>query len=145
MVIQASEQIHPAMPSHPPVSNKIDGSLPADAFEQIDSSFGLKHHLYITNLLSRVFSLLTLILAFIIYGLFGWTSTVPFIIAVSAIFIGILFLNKVGYVNTGRLLFCLVPIWATLFISLLGKFTQERQSYIIYFDSRYLLLATAIL
>ncbi len=119
--------------------------MPTGFNSQEENAFGHGHHLAITNLLSKIFSALTLILAIIIYGLFGWGPTLPFIVLVSALFIGIVILNNTGYVNLGRLLFCLVPVWMTLFISILGKFTQEKQSYIIYFDIRYLLLATAIL
>jgi len=38
-----------------------------------------------------------------------------------------------------------MPVWFTFAISLLGKFVQPKQSYIVYFDSRYILLVTAVL
>ena len=112
---------------------------------EVDNPFGLPHHVRTTNLLSKVFALLAFILAAIIYGIFGWGSTIPMILLVSAMFLSIVLLNSKGFINAGSLLFCLVPVWMTLFISILGKFTQEKQSYIIYFDSRYMLLATAVL
>lgn len=99
---------------------------------------------YITNVLSSLLSLLTLVLLLILYSLFGWISTSKYILGVAIVFFLIVFINRRFY-NSGRLLCCLLPIWMTMFVTIYGKTVDDRQSYIIYFDSRYILLATVIL
>jgi signal transduction histidine kinase len=100
---------------------------------------------YLVNLLSLIFSGLVIGLSLILYALFGWSTTMPLILFVAMLFWLVIILNNHGYDRAGRLLFCLVPIWLTLIISIIGKFQNPHQSYIIYFDSRYILLATSIL
>ena len=100
---------------------------------------------YLVNLLSLVFSGLVVGLSIILYALFGWSNTMPLILLVAVLFWSVILLNNYGYDKIGRLLFCLVPIWLTLITSIIGKFENPQQSYIIYFDSRYILLATSIL
>jgi signal transduction histidine kinase len=100
---------------------------------------------YIVNLLSLIFSALTFGVFIILYSLFGWSGTLPYILGVVVIFWLVILLNNAGYGHAGRLIFCLVPVWLTLFISIMGKFQNPHQSYIIFFDSRYILLATTIL
>lgn len=97
------------------------------------------------NYLALVFSVLVIGLAVILVWLFGWNTTTPMVLAVAAIFWLVIVLNRRGHLDAGRLLFCLTPVVLTLVISLMGKFTQEKQSYIIYFDARFLLLATCVL
>ncbi|MFN7258325.1 MAG: sensor histidine kinase [Cyclobacteriaceae bacterium] len=99
---------------------------------------------YITNILSVILSLLTAILFLILYKLFGWTSTSPYILSVAVFFFVSVFVN-IRFYDIGRLLFCLTPIWMTMFVSLYGKSIATGQSYITYFDSRYILIATTIL
>lgn len=113
-------------------------------FRKIFSN-SLPQPVYLANLLSLIFAGLVLGLAVILLGLFGWSGTMPFILGVAGVFISVIMLNHFGFHLLGRLIFCLVPIWATMLISILGKLESEKQSYIIYFDSRYILLATAIL
>lgn len=60
------------------------------------------------------------------------------------LFCTVIGLNSIGYINAGRLLFCLAPIVMTMVITLLGKVLQPQQSYIVYFDSRFILLVTTV-
>lgn len=66
------------------------------------------------------------------------------IISIAIIFGLIPVINRSNY-NFGRLLFCLVPVFVTFSISLYGKLTVPEQSYITYFDVRFIILVTTIL
>jgi hypothetical protein len=103
------------------------------------------HFIYITNILSAVFASLSLILAFILYFLFGWGITLWLIVGVCFLFGAVIGLNRLGFSHAGRLLFCLLPVVMTMVITLLGKLLEPRQSYITYFDSRFILLITTVL
>ncbi|MEO7990094.1 MAG: ATP-binding protein [Chryseolinea sp.] len=98
----------------------------------------------VTNILALILSGLTFILFLILFQFFGWIATSKFIISVAVIFLCIIFLNKRNW-NAGRLIFCLAPVWMTLFITMYGKTINFHQSYIGYFDSRLILVATTIL
>ncbi|MBL7856529.1 MAG: hypothetical protein JNM57_02480 [Cyclobacteriaceae bacterium] len=100
---------------------------------------------YITNVLASILSVLTFILFLILLYLFGWTQTSPLVLGVAVAFLGVIALNKAGFINTGRLFFCLLPVSMTMFITLYSKIAMPGQSYITYFDSRYILLGTTIL
>ena len=106
------------------------------------------HHLrqlvYVTNILALILSGLTFILFSILFYFFGWVASFKFIISVGLIFLGVIFLNKRSW-NAGRLIFCLAPVWMTIFITMYGKTVNFNQSYIGYFDSRLILVATTIL
>ncbi|MCZ8070159.1 MAG: sensor histidine kinase [Bacteroidota bacterium] len=99
---------------------------------------------YTTNVLSVLLSILTFVLLLILFRLFGWTSTSGYIMGVAVSFLLIVWANRWFY-NTGRLLFCLMPILMTMFVTVYGKIIDSRQSYIIYFDARMILLGTVIL
>ncbi|MCW5910785.1 MAG: hypothetical protein KIT62_06915 [Cyclobacteriaceae bacterium] len=104
----------------------------------------LRQSVFITNILSSIFAFLAFILFGVLFSLFGWTKTSIFIILVSVIFGIIPVINRVNY-NVGRLLFCLVPVYVTFGISLYGKLKVPEQSYITYFDARFIILVTTIL
>jgi len=104
----------------------------------------LRSAVYITNILSTVFAILAFVLFAILFSLFGWKKTSILIIFISVIFGLIPFINRINF-NVGRLLFCLVPVYITFAISLYGKLTLPEQSYITYFDVRFIILVTAIL
>lgn len=105
----------------------------------------LQQYVFITNILSLTLSVLTVILMTILYLLFGVEVTTYMIFGVAVLFLFVILLNRLSFFNTGRLIFCLVPVWLTLFISIYGKMVNPQQSEIVYFDSRYILLATVIL
>jgi len=104
----------------------------------------LRQGVYITNILSLIFSFLTCFLFYTLFFLFGWSATSGYIIAVAVVFLLIVFINRTYY-NVGRLVFCLAPVYMTLLISLYGKEVERYHSYITYFDARYILLVTTIL
>jgi signal transduction histidine kinase len=104
----------------------------------------LRTAVYITNILASVLAALTLILFGILFSLFGWKPTSMLIISIAIIFGLIPVINRSNY-NFGRLLFCLVPVFVTFSISLYGKLTVPEQSYITYFDVRFIILVTTIL
>jgi signal transduction histidine kinase len=99
---------------------------------------------YITNILSLLFTGLTLVLLGILVHDFGWTPTSPFILIIAILFLGIIVINRLGYYKIGRLVFCLTPVVATMFLTVYMKIA-EPQSYIVYFDSRFFLLSATIL
>jgi len=99
---------------------------------------------YTANTLSLLLSLLTFVLLLILCQLFGWITTSKYILGVAVSFLMIIWVNR-RYYNTGRLLFCLIPILMTMFVTIYGKIIDSRQSYIIYFDSRMILLGVVIL
>src|SRR6187551_1316925 len=80
----------------------------------------IRQLVYVTNILGFILSGLTFILFLILYQFFGWIATSKYIISVAVVFFGIIFLNK-RYWNAGRLIFCLAPVWVTLFITMYGK------------------------
>lgn len=104
----------------------------------------LHQGVYITNLLTLVLSLLTFFLFCTLFFLFGWSPTSGYILAIAFLFLIIVFINRTYY-NFGRLLFCLVPIYMSLIISLYGKYAEPYHTYITYFDARYIILVTTIL
>ncbi len=104
----------------------------------------LRQGVYITNILTLLFSVLTFFLFCILFFLFGWSATSGYIIAIAVLFILIVFINRTNY-NVGRMLFCLSPVYMTLLISLYGKHAEPHHSYITYFDARYIILVTTIL
>lgn len=104
----------------------------------------LRQSVYITNILSSIFAVLALVLFGILFSLFVWTDTSILIILVAVIFGLVPFINRVNH-NLGRLLFCLVPVYISFGISLYGKLKVPQQSYITYFDIRFIILVTTIL
>ncbi|HRE66048.1 MAG TPA: HAMP domain-containing sensor histidine kinase [Cyclobacteriaceae bacterium] len=104
----------------------------------------LRQSVYITNILSSIFAVLALILFGILFVMFVWTGTSIFIILVAVIFGLVPLINRVNH-DVGRLLFCLVPVYVTFGISLYGKIKVPEQSYITYFDIRFIILVTTIL
>ncbi|RAV99009.1 hypothetical protein DQQ10_20655 [Pseudochryseolinea flava] len=87
---------------------------------------------------------MTLFLLTVLLKDFGWSPTSPFIIGIATLFILIIFINQQGFHKIGRLVFCIAPVLITMFLTVYMKIVQP-QSYITYFDSRYILLASTIL
>jgi len=105
----------------------------------------LRQVVYITNILSIILAILTFILFLILTGIFTWSVTRFNILGVGVLFLSCIFLNR-KYYHVGRILFCLTPVWMTMFLTLSGKFELINPRYYIdYFDSRFILLGTTIL
>lgn len=104
-----------------------------------------ERQVYITNVLSFVFFLVALGVTAIFYALFGWLSTLFFILIVAFSFLVIPIINKKASHRVGRVVFCLIPVWLTMFVTLYFKLAEQLDTYIVYFDSRFILMATPIL
>lgn len=109
----------------------------------IPKSFAKQVH--ITNVLSFVFFWVALGVLLIFYSLFGWLSTLPYIFIVALCFLLVPVINWWGSHRIGRMVFCLIPIWLTLFVSIYFKLVEELDTYIVYFDSRFIFMAAPVL
>jgi signal transduction histidine kinase len=100
----------------------------------------------IANVLSFIFFWITLGIFGIFYSLFGWISTLPFILVVSFLFLTVPVLNRSLSHKFGRITFCIIPVWLTMFVTIYFKLqAHEAITYVVYFDSRFILMATVIL
>lgn len=105
---------------------------------------GYQQGVSICNILSFFFGIITITLLLILYFLFGWPTSTPFILLTVGLFGSIPAINSRFY-NLGRLLFCLAPVYLVLFISIYIKLASNRFSDIVYYDSRFIILASTIL
>jgi signal transduction histidine kinase len=103
-----------------------------------------ERQIVITNILSFIFSVVTLGVAAIYYALFGVTISTWLLVTESIIFFSIPLVIKVDY-NIGRLALCIIPTLMTMAITIAFKFSIENPSYIVYLDSRFVLMSTVIL
>jgi signal transduction histidine kinase len=104
-----------------------------------------KRQVHITNILSFIFCWITLGILAIFYSLFGWIDTLSYILAVAVLFLlGPVFNRWLSH-RFGRTVFCLIPVWLTMFVTLYFKLEESAITYIFYFDSRFILMATPIL
>jgi signal transduction histidine kinase len=99
---------------------------------------------YVTNVMSFVFCLVTLGINALYYYFFGWLPALYFIFLVALLFLIVPGINRLNH-RVGRMMFCLIPIWLTMFVTIYFKVEQFPQTYITYFDSRFILMATLIL
>lgn len=99
----------------------------------------------IANLLTVLFSGVTTGIAAIFYYLFGPIDTLPYIMAVALLFLVIPPINRYISHYVGRVLFCLIPVVLTMFVTVLFKIQTDIQTSIVYFDSRLILMATPVL
>jgi signal transduction histidine kinase len=100
----------------------------------------------ITNLLSLIFFTVTIGIFGIFYSLFGWISTLPVILLVAILFLGVPIVNKWVDHRIGRMALCLIPVWLTMFVTIYFKLHAGTDlTYIVYFDSRFILMAATIL
>ncbi len=100
---------------------------------------------YLTNLLACIMGILTLGLLGILMFLFGYTLTTGYVLLVAILFFTVPIINEYYSYHVGRIFFCSIPVWLTMFITVYSKIAGPHFTYIVYFDSRYILLATAVL
>jgi signal transduction histidine kinase len=101
--------------------------------------------IFITNTLAFLFFWVTLGIFTIFYSFFGWITTLPLILMVAFSFLAIPFINRLNH-RVGRAIFCLIPVWLTFFITIYFKLNSaEALTEVVYFDSRFILMATIIL
>jgi signal transduction histidine kinase len=111
--------------------------------KHIPAQYGRQIHL--TNILSFIFCWVTCGIVAIFYSLFGWINTLSYIFLVAGVFILIPALNRWVDHRLGRMVFCLTPVWLTMFVTLYFKLEEDLSTYVLYFDSRFILMASAIL
>ena len=103
-----------------------------------------QRQVYITNVLSIIFCWVALGIVAIYYFFFGWLAALPYLFLVALSFLAVPFINRFNH-SIGRMIFCLIPIWLTMLVTIYFKLNETRLSYIVYFDSRFILMATPIL
>jgi len=99
---------------------------------------------YVTNVMSFIFCLVTLGINGLYYYFFGWLPVLYLIFLVALLFLIVPAINRLDH-RVGRMVFCLIPIWLTMFVTIYFKLKEFPQTYITYFDSRFILMATLIL
>jgi signal transduction histidine kinase len=99
----------------------------------------------ISNILAVFFFLVGIVTLLLFYYASGWFSSLGFLLIAALLFLAVPLLNRLGSSRAGRMLFCLLPVWFTLFITIYFKLVDHRITYIAYFDTRFLLMATPIL
>ena len=99
---------------------------------------------YVTNVMSFIFCLVTLGINALYYYFFGWLPAHYFIFIIALLFLIVPAINRLDH-RVGRMMFCLIPIWLTMFATIYFKLKEFPQTYITYFDSRFILMATLIL
>jgi signal transduction histidine kinase len=100
----------------------------------------------ITNILSFLFFWVTLGIYFIFYSIFGWISSLPYILLVAVSFLFVPALNRWVSHRLGRVAFCTIPVWLTMAITIYFKVEDKAGiTFIPYFDSRFILMAATIL
>jgi signal transduction histidine kinase len=104
-----------------------------------------ERQVHISNILSCIFCLISLVLLGLFFNQDGWFSSLGYLLAVALIFLFVPLINRWGSHRLGRMLFCLLPVWATLFITIYFKLADQQPTYIAYFDTRFILMATPIL
>ncbi len=114
------------------------------ALKQIIEAKGYRE-VYTTNVLSLVFAVLGLLLDCVLLYLFGWSQVMYFAFSIPLLFVLVIILNNREYTNTGRMLFCLMPVSILFVITVWDKLLLPNQSFLVFFDTRFLLLAGAIL
>lgn len=100
----------------------------------------------ITNILSVIFCVITLGILTIFYSLFGWINSLSYILLVAILFLTVPVINYFFDHRVGRVIFCLIPVWLTMAITIYFKIDDiAGVTYIPYFDSRFILMASTIL
>jgi signal transduction histidine kinase len=106
---------------------------------------GSEFNVVITNILALVCAAITTLLVVSSFFLFGMNKLMPAYALLVLLLLAVPVLNQRGYDDAGRLLFCLIPSWVTLLITLWMKHLYPQHSYLVYFDSRYVILSSTIL
>jgi signal transduction histidine kinase len=104
----------------------------------------LERNLLVANRISMILGILSIVLLVILVVAFGTNVNTPLILGLAIFFFLIIYLNKHGYVNSGRILLCVVPGMFTLTAALLAKIHDGTFTDILYYDSRFFLILFAI-
>lgn len=99
---------------------------------------------YVTNVMSLIFCIATLGINGLYYYFFGWLPALYFIFVIALLFLIVPLINRLDH-RVGRMMFCLIPVWLTMFVTIYFKIKEFPHTYITYFDTRFILMATLIL
>jgi signal transduction histidine kinase len=109
------------------------------------SSDQFRTQVKITNLLSILSGFIATLIFTVFYAMFGWLNTLPVIFAMAVLFVLVLPINRYSSHKVGRTLFCLIPVWLTLFVTIYLKMENAVHSNILFFGSRFILMGTILL
>ena len=108
-----------------------------------ESSDALQRNVKIANLLALTIAVLAMVLLTLTVWLFGTSVSTPFTVLTSVVYLSVIGLNRLGFVNIGRILLCLFMPAITLYVTFLLKSTGAHTD-ILYYDSRITLLAAGL-
>ncbi len=110
----------------------------------LQSDYSLLRHVKIANRVAWFFAILAVLLQLITILRFGTNTTTPLGMAIAASYLFVPLLNRLGYMHVSRVLLCsFMPIAAfvlTVYLKSTGKHSD-----ILYYDSRILLLTSALI
>jgi signal transduction histidine kinase len=104
----------------------------------------LERNVLVANRIAMILASLCFILLIILLAAFGPNVNSPLIAGLGFFLLGIIFLNRKGFVNTGRILLCIIPAAFTLMAAILAKVYEPGFTDILYYDSRFFLILFAI-
>lgn len=121
-----------------------------EQFDQIGTTYAnnptQRRYIQIVNRVSILFALLVLLIGLVAFAYFGWFASSQLAIFTSALFLVFPLLNKLGYINSSRLLLILLIATAPTCISIVDKFDHpEALEEFEYFAFRIMALAASIL
>lgn len=108
-----------------------------------ERSDALQRNVKIANLIALIFAILAAVLLLATIWLFGTSVSTPFTILTSMVYLAVIVLNRLGFINIGRMLLCTFLPVITLYITILMK-SSGSHSDILYYDSRVILLASGL-
>lgn len=105
-----------------------------------------ERQILITNVLSFIFALVTAGIVIIFYSIYGWITSLPYIVLVAVLFLLVPAVNRWISHRIGRVAFCVIPVWLTMAITIYFKLEDKAGiTMTTYFDSRFILMAATIL
>lgn len=105
----------------------------------------LERNILVTNRIAIILGVLCLLLLAILVTAFGTNVNTPIIFGVVLFFFSIPRLNKWGFIQTSRILLCIVPLVITMLATVLLKISEPGSSDILYYDARFFLIIYAII
>jgi signal transduction histidine kinase len=100
----------------------------------------------ITNILSFLFFWIALGIFSILTSAVGWFASLAYIPIVALLLLFIPVINRWVSHRLGRVIFCVIPVWLTMAITIYFKIEDtSRLTFTPYFDSRFILMAATVL
>jgi signal transduction histidine kinase len=104
----------------------------------------LERNVLVANRIATILGALSFALLIILISAFGANVNSPLIFGLGLFFFLIVFLNKKGFINLGRILLCIIPGAFTLCAAIFAKIFEPSFTDILYYDSRFFLVLFAI-